>query len=141
VCELERDPDSRVYFDSNRSVPFLINGNQFVAYENPRSIRSKTTWASMERLGGIAVFDAQLDNPKGLCPQQPFPLLSAMADAQVCHSCVQKDEVFRCDPLFTVSCSYRLPTAHEPSPMSIDKISFDPCDQIVVEEVFLTDSG
>ncbi|GMS96837.1 hypothetical protein PENTCL1PPCAC_19012, partial [Pristionchus entomophagus] len=142
VCELEKDEkNTRMEFIAELAVPFLVNGNHFVAYENERSVQMKSTWVSLNQLGGIALFDVQLDNPEGDCPSTPFPLLSAIAMTQVCETCVHADDVSPCDADFTTSCSYRLPTASEKDPLPIDRIPMAACSQIVVEHVELRDDG
>ncbi|GMR49207.1 hypothetical protein PMAYCL1PPCAC_19402, partial [Pristionchus mayeri] len=142
LCELVKDSKSRVTFIDSLAVPFLVNDQQFVAYDDERSVQMKTTWSSMNHLGGIALFDVQLDNPDGECPfARPFPLLETIAKAQVCETCVRMDAISPCDSVFTTSCSYRLPTAAEKSPMPTKKIPFESCSQIVIEEVLLKADG
>ncbi|GMT25976.1 hypothetical protein PFISCL1PPCAC_17273, partial [Pristionchus fissidentatus] len=140
VCELEKEPESRLEFIADLAVPFLVNKNQFVAYESERSVQMKTTWISLNQLGGVALFDAQLDNPEGGCTL-PFPLLNTIVKTQMCERCVRVDDVTPCDSAFTISCSYRLPTASEHRPMPSDRIPFESCTQIVVEEVILKEDG
>ncbi|KAF8372770.1 cht-3 [Pristionchus pacificus] len=141
VCELERDGASRTEFIESIGVPFLVNGAQFVAYENERSVAMKTTWASLNQLGGIALFEVQLDNPEGECPKQPFNLLNTIIRTQVCETCVREDDVLPCNSPFTTSCSYRLPTHNEKRPMPASRIPFESCTQVVIEEVLLNQNG
>jgi len=65
-------------FDSEGVVPFAFNGNQWVGYEDAESIGAKRKLIEEKGYGGGMFWAIDMDDYKGLCSSQKFPLLNAL---------------------------------------------------------------
>ncbi|KAI6235475.1 Chitinase-like protein C25A8.4 [Aphelenchoides besseyi] len=126
-------------------IPVAKKDNEFFAYDDVRSIQTKTIWSSMNGFGGVAFHAIEADNANGKCPSgQPFSLLRKIADTQTCQQCVQSktEEQSKCDPdPFSVICSYRLPDEKDQQPMLPATIPFENCSEVVVEDLLWSADG
>ncbi|KAI6188091.1 Protein of unknown function DUF842 domain containing protein [Aphelenchoides besseyi] len=126
-------------------IPVAKKNDEFFAYDDVRSIQTKTIWSSMNGFGGVAFHAIEGDNAEGKCPSgQPFSLLRKMADTQTCQQCVQLkfEEQGKCDPdPFSVICSYRLPDEKDQQPMWPAAIPFENCSEVVVEDLLWSADG
>ncbi|KAG5889208.1 hypothetical protein JTB14_033286 [Gonioctena quinquepunctata] len=57
--------------------PIIINGGQWVGYDDAESIKRKVDYAKEQGLGGVSVTAADLDDFKGLCGEK-WPLLTVV---------------------------------------------------------------
>ncbi|KAK7501543.1 hypothetical protein BaRGS_00007347, partial [Batillaria attramentaria] len=65
-------------WNAQQVVPFLQQGDQWVAYDNPRSISEKVKYAKRVGYGGLAIWTVDADDFSGqFCEQGAFPLLRA----------------------------------------------------------------
>nr|XP_023029163.1 probable chitinase 10 isoform X2 [Leptinotarsa decemlineata] len=62
--------------DSSGS-PIIINGDQWVGYDDAESIKRKVDYAKVNGLGGISVAAADMDDFRGLCGEK-WPLLTVV---------------------------------------------------------------
>nr|WNT43924.1 chitinase 2 [Monochamus alternatus] len=76
ICELELNEGWYRYEDAVGS-PYLVNGNQWVGFDDERSIRKKIEYVKVQDLAGVYVFAADLDDFKGLCGEK-WPLLTSL---------------------------------------------------------------
>lgn len=53
------------------------NGGIWVGYEDPDSVGNKAAYAKAKGLGGVAMVDLSLDDFRGLCSGDKYPLLRA----------------------------------------------------------------
>lgn len=67
-----------VKWDDEQKVPFACNGNQFVAYDNQKSIAIKAEYAVSKGLGGAMIWSLETDDFLGKCHGTKFPLLKAI---------------------------------------------------------------
>ncbi|ENN70443.1 hypothetical protein YQE_12947, partial [Dendroctonus ponderosae] len=57
--------------------PYIVNGDQWVGYDNEKSIKRKIAYVKKQNLGGVFAWAADLDDFKGLCGSK-FPLLNSI---------------------------------------------------------------
>ncbi|KAK6035034.1 glycosyl hydrolase, family 18 [Cooperia oncophora] len=133
ICRAIEDNSTLFRWMADSNVPVLVRGTEFVAFDNERSAKVKTTWSSLHNLGGMAIHGLPFDNPEGECPERPFPILQSIVDTQVCSLCAAEDEESKCSPSFQTICNYRLPEPEEAQRLSPATIPFERCSGIVVE--------
>lgn len=61
--------------DPVQRVPYAYKGNQWVGYDNERSIEEKVSYAKNKKLGGVMVWSIETDDFRGSCGQRKYPLL------------------------------------------------------------------
>jgi chitinase len=59
-------------------VPFAYHEDQWVGFDDERSLRTKVDWLKTEGFGGIMVWSVDLDDFRGYCGTGKFPLLKSM---------------------------------------------------------------
>ncbi|KAK6011227.1 hypothetical protein OSTOST_23699, partial [Ostertagia ostertagi] len=82
ICRALEDNTTLSRWVDDSSVPVLVRGTEFIAFENEKSAKIKTTWSSLNNLGGMAIHGLPFDNPNGECPERPFPILQSIVDTQ-----------------------------------------------------------
>ncbi|KAL3093205.1 hypothetical protein niasHT_022655 [Heterodera trifolii] len=89
LCDILKEHRVHSRFVSDLAVPYLVNkDNEFIAFDNKRSIQIKTVWVSLNGFAGIALHGVELDNANGTCPQgEPFPILRKIVETQICTKC------------------------------------------------------
>ncbi|XP_050441164.1 chitinase-like protein EN03 [Adelges cooleyi] len=50
----------------------------WISFEEPETIKQKATYVKQNNLGGIALVDLSMDDARGLCDSQKYPLLKAV---------------------------------------------------------------
>ncbi len=60
-------------------MPFAYRGDQWVGFDDERSLRTKIAWLKTEGFGGIMIWSVDLDDFRGYCGTGKFPLIKAMA--------------------------------------------------------------
>lgn len=130
----------------------------FYAYDDTRSIGTKSVWTSLEGFGGIALHGVELDNPDGRCPRnKPFQLLQRVVETQTCRQCESRRAVVpisstaavpksreECEaPKSTrVVCSYELPQLSSGgSSLLAPSLPFERCSELVVEQIDIDANG
>ncbi|KAJ8920078.1 hypothetical protein NQ315_011732 [Exocentrus adspersus] len=76
ICEMTLNEAWRRYQDAS-GAPYLVNGDQWVGYDDAESIRKKIEYVKIHNLAGVYVFAADLDDYKGLCGDK-WPLLTSI---------------------------------------------------------------
>ncbi|XP_046436427.1 probable chitinase 2 [Neodiprion fabricii] len=77
ICEQEVKPTWTTAWDEQQRVPYAHNGNQWVSYDNVKSITEKAKYAKKMRLGGAMVWSIETDDFRGICGDK-YPLLNAL---------------------------------------------------------------
>ncbi|KAL4707013.1 hypothetical protein ACJJTC_000440 [Scirpophaga incertulas] len=67
-----------VVYDTNAQVPYAYRGDDWVSYDNVRSIVAKTKYAKKLNLGGVMIWSIESDDFHALCGKKQFPLLKAI---------------------------------------------------------------
>jgi len=57
------------------------NDGEWVSYEEPASVVNKAQYVKAKRLGGIGIFDLSLDDFRGQCQGEKYPILRAAKQA------------------------------------------------------------
>uniref|UniRef100_A0A7E4ZT77 Glyco_18 domain-containing protein n=1 Tax=Panagrellus redivivus TaxID=6233 RepID=A0A7E4ZT77_PANRE len=150
VCEAMKSNVTKIHRLEDLGIPYLVKGDEFIAFDDEQSMQIKAVWTSLKNFGGLALYALDSDNVDGECPaDRPFPLLRSLVRAQVCDRCLNTDEITaiatnstsNCRPNFQVSCSYRIPSPKDKKPLSPDMIPFNKCTEVVVSEAELTADG
>lgn len=81
VCEMINN-GGIVTFIKGRGVPYLVLGNQWVAFENEESVTLKTKFALNEGYGGVMIWSFDNDDFSGMCQGgKIYPLFKAFYNA------------------------------------------------------------
>jgi len=87
VCDFLLEDNTTLVWDNEQQVPFAYNGDQWVGFDDERSVGVKVDAAVAASLGGIMVWSADMDDFRGNCwGGDKFPLLSAMTERLVNYS-------------------------------------------------------
>lgn len=63
-----------------QQVPFTYSGNQWVGFDNQRSVRVKAAYAKSRGLAGVMVWSIEQDDARGICGMGKFPLINAVRE-------------------------------------------------------------
>ena len=77
ICEKLKNKELTEVFDNTLQVPYAFKGNQWVGYDNVKSIELKTEFALRKGLAGVMIWSIETDDFKGVCGET-FGLLKAM---------------------------------------------------------------
>ncbi|ESO03351.1 hypothetical protein HELRODRAFT_173643 [Helobdella robusta] len=82
VCQLLNDPNTIVQWSDVHKVPYLINGNRWVSYEDEDSLKIKTDYIRNNGFGGWMVWELSYDDFLGsFCGGgRKYPLISALSN-------------------------------------------------------------
>jgi GH18 family chitinase len=84
LCEALHKSNATNRFYDDISVPVGKVGDDFYAYDDMRSIHTKSVWASLNHFAGVSFYGIENDNPDAICPStEPFNLLQKIAQSQV----------------------------------------------------------
>lgn len=78
VCDFLHEPNTTLVWDNEQQVPFAYRGDQWVGFDDERSLRTKVNWLKTEGFGGIMVWSVDLDDFRGYCGTGKYPLIKAM---------------------------------------------------------------
>ncbi|GAB6020734.1 hypothetical protein CHUAL_003398 [Chamberlinius hualienensis] len=74
ICDFLRD-NATLVWDTEQLIPFAYKGNQWVGFDDERSIKGKMDWLKTEGYGGAMVWSLDLDDFRGHCGGPGYPLL------------------------------------------------------------------
>lgn len=57
-------------FDSVGMCPYMFKGNQWIGYEDQRSLIAKMEWLKKEKYGGAMIWALDLDDYRGVCDEK-----------------------------------------------------------------------
>ena len=78
ICDFLHEENTTLVWDNEQQVPFAYRGDQWVGFDDERSLRTKMAWLKTEGFGGIMVWSVDLDDFRGYCGTGKYPLLKAM---------------------------------------------------------------
>ncbi|VDD87424.1 unnamed protein product [Enterobius vermicularis] len=80
ICEVLAKPGVQDLFNEEQEVPYFINGDEWMSYDDVESVRIKAEWARNEGFGGGFVWTLDFDDFNGQCPgnSHPYPLTRTM---------------------------------------------------------------
>ncbi|GFS46560.1 chitotriosidase-1 [Nephila pilipes] len=77
--EICSDSEWKEVFLSKVEAPYAAKGNQWVGYDNVKSIGIKVDYLIKEQLGGGMIWSLETDDFRGKCGQGKYPLLTTIA--------------------------------------------------------------
>lgn len=77
ICEYIRQGGWNIRRENQQHVPFAVNGNQWVGYDDVQSVREKCNYANRMNLAGAMMWSVETDDFRGICGAR-YPLLSVM---------------------------------------------------------------
>jgi chitinase len=72
------DSDWDYTWDDEQQVPHIQNGNQWLGFDDQKSIQLKIEFANSKNLGGAMVWSLDTDDFRGLCGNGPYPILNTI---------------------------------------------------------------
>jgi len=78
ICDFLHQPNTTLVWDNEQQVPFAYRGDQWVGFDDERSLRTKVAWLKTEGFGGIMIWSVDLDDFRGYCGTGKYPLAKAM---------------------------------------------------------------
>ncbi|UXI16054.1 hypothetical protein NH340_JMT01997 [Sarcoptes scabiei] len=79
ICEMLKS-GAKYVWDDEQKVPYAIQGDQWVGFDDERSIRGKLHWIKDQGYGGAMVWTVDMDDFKGTCAGSKYPLIGTMAE-------------------------------------------------------------
>jgi chitinase len=80
VCEFLDHENTTLVWDNEQMVPFAYRGDQWVGFDDERSLKTKIEWLKEKELGGIMVWTLDSDDYSGKsCSSGKYPLVKAIA--------------------------------------------------------------
>ncbi|XP_019864946.2 acidic mammalian chitinase [Aethina tumida] len=80
ICEKQAAGGWTTVWDDEQKVPYTYSGNQWVGYDNPKSIGIKVNYAKQMGLGGVMIWSIETDDFRGICGSK-YPILNAIKSA------------------------------------------------------------
>lgn len=77
ICEMQRDGGWDTIWDDKQKVPYSIKGDQWVGYDNVKSLKIKAQYARDNGLAGMMVWSVDQDDFGGICGDK-YPLLNVI---------------------------------------------------------------
>ncbi|KAK8738799.1 hypothetical protein OTU49_003679 [Cherax quadricarinatus] len=81
VCEFLFEDNTTLVWDNEQQVPFAYRGDQWLGFDDERSLAVKTDWLKTEGLGGVMVWSVDMDDFRGNCGAGKYPLLSTLTQS------------------------------------------------------------
>jgi chitinase len=78
ICDFLHQSNTTLVWDNEQQVPFAYRDDQWVGFDDERSLRTKVAWLKAEGFGGIMIWSVDLDDFRGYCGTGKFPLTKAM---------------------------------------------------------------
>ncbi|XP_063216325.1 probable chitinase 10 [Bacillus rossius redtenbacheri] len=78
VCDFLHGDNTTLVWDNEQQVPFAYRDDQWVGFDDERSLKTKMAWLKEEGFGGIMIWSADMDDFRGQCGTGKYPLLRAM---------------------------------------------------------------
>ncbi|XP_046990556.1 probable chitinase 10 [Schistocerca americana] len=78
VCDFLHHDNTTLVWDNEQQVPFAYRGDQWVGFDDERSLKTKMGWLKELGFGGIMVWSVDMDDFRGQCGAGKYPLLTSM---------------------------------------------------------------
>ena len=80
ICEILSSGSAKYIWDDEMKVPYLVSDDQWVGFDDERSIRNKMAWVKSEGYAGAMIWSIDMDDFTGtVCPGgHKYPLIGAM---------------------------------------------------------------
>ncbi|CAC5380151.1 E3.2.1.14 [Mytilus coruscus] len=79
VCKMIAD-GAKVYRDTEQKVPYLVQGDQWIGYDDKESFTEKANWVKHNKFGGVMFWSLALDDFTGLACKtgSKYPMISTV---------------------------------------------------------------
>ena len=67
-----------VYRDNVQKIPYAVNGNQWIGYDDKESIKEKLAFIKSRKLGGAMVWSIETDDFNAVSGNEKFPLMNTI---------------------------------------------------------------
>ncbi|XP_037094087.1 probable chitinase 10 [Pollicipes pollicipes] len=81
VCDFLDSENTTLVWDHEQEVPFAFRGDQWVGFDDERSLMLKVDWLRELGFGGVMLWAADLDDFSGACGNGRYPLIAAVQEA------------------------------------------------------------
>ncbi|XP_046385252.1 probable chitinase 10 [Ischnura elegans] len=78
VCDFLHGENTTLVWDNEQQVPFAYRDDQWVGFDDERSLKTKMTWLKEMGFGGIMIWSIDMDDFHGSCGTGKYPLINAM---------------------------------------------------------------
>nr|CAH7766311.1 unnamed protein product [Callosobruchus chinensis] len=78
ICDFLHEDNTTLVWDNEQQVPFAYRGNQWIGFDDERSLKTKMAWLKEEGFGGIMIWSVDMDDFRGSCGSTKYPLINAM---------------------------------------------------------------
>jgi len=78
VCQMMKE-GATYFWDDEQKVPYVVKNDQWVGFDDERSIIEKMNWLISNNYAGAMVWTVDMDDFLGTCAGVKYPLLSIMA--------------------------------------------------------------
>ncbi|XP_025832277.1 probable chitinase 10 [Agrilus planipennis] len=78
ICDFLHIENTTLVWDNEQQVPFAYRDNQWVGFDDERSLKTKMAWLKEEGFGGIMIWSIDMDDFRGQCGAGKYPLINAM---------------------------------------------------------------
>lgn len=78
ICKKIKSEGWKREWDDTQKVPYAYGGNQWVGYDDVKSIKLKVKVAKKLNLGGVMMWSIEQDDVRNVCGGGEYPLLSAI---------------------------------------------------------------
>ncbi|XP_017755457.1 PREDICTED: probable chitinase 3 [Eufriesea mexicana] len=78
ICSFLNEENTTLVWDSEQQVPFAYRDDQWVGFDDERSLINKMQWLKDEGFGGIMIWSVDMDDFRGSCGAGKYPLIKAM---------------------------------------------------------------
>lgn len=79
ICDMLKG-GAKYIWDDEQKVPYAIQGDQWVGFDDERSIREKLRWIKDNGYGGAMVWTVDMDDFRGTCSGRKYPLIGLMGE-------------------------------------------------------------
>lgn len=78
MCEKFKEPGWTHEWDDEQKTPIAYKGDQWLGYDNVKSIELKSQYILDKNLAGGMIWSIETDDMHNLCGEGTFPILKAM---------------------------------------------------------------
>ncbi|KAF7989656.1 hypothetical protein HCN44_008330 [Aphidius gifuensis] len=86
VCSFLNEDNTTLVWDSEQQVPFAYRDDQWVGFDDERSLINKMNWLKEEGFGGVMIWSVDMDDFKGSCGAGKYPLIKAIKNELLDYS-------------------------------------------------------
>jgi len=77
-CEKQLQTPWTETWEDDQRVPYAYSGNQWIGYDNAKSLEIKVNYIKEFNLGGAMVWSIDMDDVNGVCQNGFYPMLNLL---------------------------------------------------------------